>query len=42
MELFSMGVRKESKHEFAGKKVCEVWKVKECFINPKIQNQDFG
>ena len=36
MELFSIGVRKESKHEFAEREVYKVWKVKECFINTKI------
>ena len=40
--MFSMTERKVNKHKFAGTKVCETEKVREHFINPKIQNEDFG
>ena len=42
LQVFSMGERRKSKRKFGGTKVCEADKVKECFINPKIENEAFG
>lgn len=42
MEMFSMRERSKNKHKFGGVKVCEADKVKEYFINPKIENGVLG
>ena len=40
--MFSMEERSKSKRKFGGTKVCEADKVREYFINPKIENGAFG
>ena len=41
MEMFSIGEWSKSKHKFGGTKVCEAGKVREYFINPKVENESF-
>ena len=36
-----MGERSKSKHKFGGTKVCKAKKLRECLINPKIENEVF-
>ena len=42
MKMFSKGESSKSKHKFGGTKVYEAEKLRECFINPKIENEAFG
>ena len=39
MKMFSVAKRTKSKHKFGGMKVCEADKVREYFINLKIENE---
>ena len=39
--MFSMPEKRKSKHKFGGTKVCKAEKVRNYFVNPKIQNEVF-
>ena len=41
MEMFSMGERNKSKHKFGGTKVCKAEEIRQYFINPKIEHENF-
>ena len=41
MEMFSMGESSKSRRKFVGTKVCESERVREYFINSKIENKVF-
>ena len=41
MELFSMGEGSKSKPKLGGTIICEAGKVRDYFINPKVENEAF-
>ena len=42
MEIIRIGKQSKSKHKFGGTKACESDEIRECFINPNIEDEAFG